>query len=272
VDLPSLWRVVWRYRVLVACAAIICGSIAAAIALLTTPVYRADVTVVLVDNQNLGRGGALLGQLGGLASLAGVELGGGTASMRDAKAVLASRFLVEEFIKRNKLQQLVRPGSGGVSLWKAVETFEKQILTISDDIQHGKTVVGIAWTDPAVAARWANQFVALANEVVRQRAMISSQRNIDYLNQQLAKTTIVELQKVMYGIIEQETKTLMLANAQPEYAFAVIDPAVPPEERFKPKRTLIVLIGLVLGALLGIIVAFAHSVLRQEKRPAPAVA
>jgi LPS O-antigen subunit length determinant protein (WzzB/FepE family) len=62
----------------------------------------------------------------------------------------------------------------------------------------------------------------------------------------------------MYNLIENETKTLMLANARSEYAFTLVDPAVTPEVRIRPRRTLMVLIGLLVGGLLGMVIAFAH--------------
>jgi len=56
----------------------------------------------------------------------------------------------------------------------------------------------------------------------------------------------------MYDLIEQETKTLMLANARTEYAFTIVDPAVAPEVRIQPKRTLMALGGLVAGLLIAL--------------------
>jgi uncharacterized protein involved in exopolysaccharide biosynthesis len=47
----------------------------------------------------------------------------------------------------------------------------------------------------------------------------------------------------------------MLANARREYAFTVVDPAVPPELRYYPRRTAMVVIGAIAGLLLGIAAA-----------------
>jgi len=92
---------------------------------------------------------------------------------------------------------------------------------------------------------------------MRQRALEETTKNIKYLNEQIAATNVVELQRVMYDLVENETQTLMLANAREEYAFSVIDPAVAPEERISPQRRVMVMIGLVLGGVLGSALAFA---------------
>jgi LPS O-antigen subunit length determinant protein (WzzB/FepE family) len=63
---------------------------------------------------------------------------------------------------------------------------------------------------------------------------------------------------VMYKLIESETKTLMLANGRKDYAFAVIDSAVAPEIRTSPRRTLMVLLGTVLGFFVGVMISLAR--------------
>ncbi len=43
----------------------------------------------------------------------------------------------------------------------------------------------------------------------------------------------------------------MFANVNKEYAFKVIDPALVPEQAVKPKRALILVLGVMLGFMLG---------------------
>jgi uncharacterized protein involved in exopolysaccharide biosynthesis len=89
--------------------------------------------------------------------------------------------------------------------------------------------------------------------------MLESKASITYLNDQIAHTSDIEIQRVMYNLIENETKTLMLANATPEYAFTVVDPGVPPELRSSPHRILMIGFGLLLGVFIGALVALARS-------------
>jgi uncharacterized protein involved in exopolysaccharide biosynthesis len=51
----------------------------------------------------------------------------------------------------------------------------------------------------------------------------------------------------------------MLANVRMEFAFTVIDPAVPPERKDHPKRSLYVLFGLFLGFAIGVLAAYWRS-------------
>ena len=251
--------VLWRYKYLVIAVTVIGGLIGVFLALTATEIYRAEVMIVQVRDQRMtGSAAPLLNQLSGLATLAGVTLPG-AARTEQAQGLLQSRLLAEEFITRHDLLPVlwedVDPDEPQ-SMWLAVTQLRDGILDIAEDARRGTTTVYVEWKDPEVAARWANDYVALCNELMRSRALEETTRNIKYLNEQIAATNVVELQQVMYDLVKSETQTLMLANARDEYAFSVIDPAVAPEERISPQRRVMVMIGLVLGAAAGAVLAF----------------
>jgi uncharacterized protein involved in exopolysaccharide biosynthesis len=261
IDLIAMWRVVWSYKYLIIAVSAVCAIAAAALALTATQIYRAEVVVSEVSDQGLGGMAGLANQFGGLASLAGIDLRG---SRREPRAILESRQLVEEFIRRRNLTPMLFPGAvKPPTLWFAVKKFRESIIEIRDD--DGLIKIWIDWTDPQIATQWANEFVALANELVRTRDLDSAKKNIAYLEGQIDGNDVVELRNVMYKLIESEMKTLMLANGKADYAFTVVDPAVPPEIRISPRRTLMVLAGMVLGGLLGVILAFSLDALRKYR-------
>jgi hypothetical protein len=205
-----------------------------------------------------------MGQIGGLASVAGLNLKGNGPDA-ERSAILLSRGLVDAFVKRYKLAPLINGDSKlGNSDWFAVERFRLGVLDRHEDKLKGVTTITIEWSDPIVAARWANDFVGLANELLRERAILESTRNIEYLNKQLAQTNVVEIQQAIYRLIEGETKTLMLAHGRAEYAFTIVDPAVSPEVRFSPRRTLLVMSGLLVGGLAGSFIAWARKAVRRR--------
>jgi hypothetical protein len=61
------------------------------------------------------------------------------------------------------------------------------------------------------------------------------------------------MQTVFYQLIEEQTKTIMLAEVSKEYVLKTIDPANAPEEKAKPKRALIVVLGTMLGGILSVL-------------------
>jgi uncharacterized protein involved in exopolysaccharide biosynthesis len=247
--LSDVMRFYWRHRLVVVIVALAFAILAGIWVFRAKPTFRAETVVTMAREDAMERNSMLGSELGGIASLAGFELSRGTGQEMEASAILESHYLAEEFIRRNDLlPALLAHSSKPPTLWLGVKTFKEGVLSIRKDQRKGITTLGIEWTDAAVAARWANDYVSLANELIRSRTIGESTRNIAYLNEQLAKTTDVELRRAIYNLIEGQTKTLMLANGRAQYAFEVVDPAVAPELKVGPHRLMTMLIAFILGA------------------------
>jgi LPS O-antigen subunit length determinant protein (WzzB/FepE family) len=88
---------------------------------------------------------------------------------------------------------------------------------------------------------------------MREQDKIEAQNSIDYLTKKLQETQLSDMQTVFYQLIEEQTKTIMLAEVSKEYVLKTIDPANAPEEKAKPKRALIVVLGTMLGGILSVL-------------------
>jgi uncharacterized protein involved in exopolysaccharide biosynthesis len=272
-DLAALWQMAWGSKYFILLFSVSFGLAAVAYALTATWIYHAEAVVTEVRDSNMSGAASLMNQLGGLASLAGINVAGGNEAGRESQAVLQSRHLVEVFIqKEGLLPELNRNSTKPLTLWKAVRGFKEGVLKIREDKRTGLTTLAIEWRDPVMAANWANKYVADANELLRARALNDASRNIEFLNKQIAKTNSVEVQRVMYNLIEQETKTLMLANARVEYAFTLVDPAVAPEVRIRPQRTFIVITGAMIGTIIGFAVVYVRRGKKNSRRGSSASA
>jgi uncharacterized protein involved in exopolysaccharide biosynthesis len=150
----------------------------------------------------------------------------------------------------------------------AYELFDKRVRIVDDDTESGLVRLAIEWTDPVLAARWANLLVDRLNELMRRRAIDEAERSLEYLRTQITEVSSIEVQQALYNLVESQLKQSMMANVQKQFAFKVIDPAVAPDRNkyIKPKRLFIVFSGLVLGAIVGAII----SVLLPRRRVAPA--
>ena len=251
---------VYRVMIIAVCAASALAAIA--YALIATPYYRAEIVVTPIKPDSTT---GLKGLANDVAGAIGVNLMQSSSEIETANAVLSSNYLIREFITRNTLLPTLTPrGKRDFTLWFAAKRFGEHIVSVHNDSRRGVTVVAMEWTDPAVAARWANAFVALANDLIRTRVLEESKRNISYLNGQLAQTNDVEIKRAIYNLIESETKRAMLADGRVEYAFQVVDPAVAPEMRYSPKRTLIVMISTLIGLLLGVGAAYFRYARRHQ--------
>ncbi len=257
IDVAEFLRVIWRRKVWIVAATLLSAVAAVAYALTATQWYRAEAVLVPRDSGGSGGLSGQLAQLGGLASMAGVNLG--QTSKQEPLGVLRSVGFARRFIEQNGLESALSgeasqaPVLGASAprqeIQQLVEIFRKSIFSVTENKKTGLVTVTIEWKDPTVAANWANAIHRQVNEEVRQRALDESTRNVQYLQEQLEGTEMVSLQQAIARLIESELQKLMLAQGTDEYAFRVIDDAQPPYKRSRPKRTLLVLAA-VLGGLL----------------------
>ena len=267
IDLVAVALLLWQRRWWLALAIAVSTAGFAYYAFTAPPTWRADVVVTQVHEQSMNGAASLANQLGGLATLTGLSIGTDHEE-QDYEAVLQSRHLLQEFITRNDLVARLSPNPHKLlTLWRAVQLFEKGVVSIREDPRRGITTLSVEWTDPATSASWANGLVALANELIRTRALVEARRNIAYLGAQAERTTDIDLRHVIFNLIENQTKTEMLANGRADYAFRVVDPATVPEFRAGPHRTLLLITGFVLGGVLGAMFILAWDwVQRQRER------
>ena len=104
------------------------------------------------------------------------------------------------------------------------------------------------------------------NNAVRARDVEEAENSIAFLNEQRQKTNLVSLTEVFAELIEQQTKTVMLAAASEEYVFQIIDPPVAPELKSEPGRALICIIGVLLGGVLAIVFVLIRHYAKGDRR------
>jgi len=282
IDLLDLWDTLvsgWQWIVGITAVAAIA---AIAIALQMTPIYRSQVVMVPADDSGRPSGGAALAaQFGGLADLAGVNLGG-SGSKNEALALLKSRALTESFIKDKELLPILFEDKwdAAAKKWKtddpakaptlgaAYELFSKDVLQINDDKKTGVITLAVEWKDRQLAAIWANEIIRRANAAMRARAVADAQASIDYLQQELAKTGVVDIQQAIYRLLEANYKTASIANTREEYAFKVIDPAVVADanRKVRPKRAQFVILATLAAGFASVLGVFMYHGIRNMKQ------
>ena len=128
-----------------------------------------------------------------------------------------------------------------------------QILNVTEDDETGFVSVSIEHLSPLIASEWVTWLINDLNREMMLEAVAEAQQSIDYLTDQLEKTQLVSLEQVFYTLIEEQTKTLMLANSRFEYLFKTIDPPIVPERKIGPSRALICVLGTFLGGMLSML-------------------
>ena len=284
IDLRELFAVLWAGKVkIVAITAVF--AVASVVYALSVPnQYKASALLAPAQQESGGLSGAL-GQLGGLASLAGVSIGGGESSESQiAQEIMKSWSFVEGFIADNDLavevyaaegwskgsnelqinqdvydsegsEWLIEDDSGVVgppSSWALFKAFSGRVA-VSEDKKSGLVSVSIEYYSPQIAKQWLDLYISAINKHMQARQVEKVSNNISYLEAQIEKTAIAEMREVFYTIIEEQTKNKMVAEASPDYAFVAVSPSMVPEEKSQPKRALICILGTLLGGMLSVL-------------------
>nr|WP_319555521.1 Wzz/FepE/Etk N-terminal domain-containing protein [uncultured Vibrio sp.] len=285
IDLRELFAAIWKGKWIIIATTFVFAVASVLYALSLPNIYKADALLAPAESSSSGGLSKMAGQLGGLAALAGVNLGGAESSQTDlAVQVMKSRQFIDAFVNRHDLlvplmaakdwdlvnNQLVMDDEiydQSTGEWlrepeglrgskptaqEAFEVFKEDTLSVNQDKDSGLYTVSIKHYSPYVAQQWVNWMIEDINKVMRERTIAETSQNLDYLNTQLQKTAVADMQSTFYKLIEEQTKSLMLAEVQEEFVFKTVDPAVVPELKDGPKRALIC----VLGTLVGIIFAF----------------
>ena len=150
--------------------------------------------------------------------------------------------------------------------WDLVKAFRENHLNVSENKDSGMITVSVKSLSPPAAQQWAEWLVADINEHMRREDVAEASARIDYLEDKLNDTNVAGMQQVFYQLIESETRTVMLANAQQEYVFETVDPAVVPQEKSEPKRPLIAIVATMLGGMLGVFIVFIRAFIRSGKQ------
>jgi LPS O-antigen subunit length determinant protein (WzzB/FepE family) len=77
-------------------------------------------------------------------------------------------------------------------------------------------------------------------------------------------TNLSEIKQVIAQLLQQETQKLALIEANEAYVFDYIDPPAVMEEKIGPRRSIICIIGSILGAVLGILIVLIRHYLLKE--------
>jgi uncharacterized protein involved in exopolysaccharide biosynthesis len=244
----------------------ICGAgIGLGSSWLFTPIYRATTTMLPTKSPESSNAlGGIASQVGGLAALAGINMQGNDNQVASSE-YLRSNTLASRFIDSHRMMPMLFPDkwdarrgdwipnrSGPPTESAGVRKFHTNIVKISEDKRTSLLTLTFDLSDPNLAYHWANEFVSMANDGLRSRAILDAKNTISYLNGEIDKTQSIQVKESLYKIIEVQYRTLALANSREDYAFRVVDAAVMPdrEDKVFPKRALFGLAGLIVGAVL----------------------
>ncbi len=298
IDLRELFTAIWQGKWIIIAITTLFAVASIFYAINQPNIYKSEALLAPAEQDKAGGLGALAGQFGGLASLAGVNLGsgGGVDKTQMALEVLKSRQFTSEFIQKHNLlpdlmaveswnretnkiiynkdiynqaenkwlREVKAPFKPEPSMQEAYKEFSK-IVSANKDKETGMVEIAIEHVSPYIAQQWVNWLIQDINSTMKLRDVVEANKSTDFLTKQIQQTKIADIRAVLYKLVEEQTKTIMFANVRDEYVFKTIDPAIVPEQKFKPKRALICVLGVLLGGMLSVMIVLIRHFVSKSK-------
>ena len=234
-----------------------------------------------------------LGQFSGLASLAGVRLPDSESATPFSQftELLTSREVIEDVDRQLNLQRLFFPDhwnpetnrlEARAGLSSAVKTMiadisgtEARLAPNLDDVRRileeklsvtvvpktGIREVSFEFRDRETAVAILKALHETADRMVRERAQVRTRQQIDVLLEKLPSVTYPEQREGIANLLIVQEQQAMVAAAGENYAANIVSDATASTRPVFPKPTVMLVSGILLGALLAVAAALGTTAL-----------
>ena len=286
IDLKELFFVLWNAKLFIIVITSFFAVLSVVIALMQPNIYESSAVLAPRNAQSSLSG--LAAQYGGLAAMAGIQLPGGEEGSKTLIAMekMKSKQFFEEYLyeeilvelmaaenwdassntlkidadaydlqKRKWIRDVEPPFKPEPSMQEAHLEFIEKHFSLSQANETGMVSITVEHISPYVAQKWVNLVINGISNSLRQTDILEAEKAITYLNELRENTNLVNMDVIFSQLIEEQTKTIMLANVSEDYVFQVLDPPYAAEEKSKPSRALICILGTLLGGMLAVLSA-----------------
>lgn len=229
-----------------------------------------------------------LGSISGIAGLAGINLSQNSSKSQEAiKRIESYEFFVKHFLPNIKYQNLM-----AVDKWlpekniivydsnifdtKSNEWISKQekptyqmafkkyrkAMVIYADIETGFVNLSIDHKSPFIAKEWVEIIVTNINESMREIEKQDAQNAINYLSESTKSINVLSIKDVISKLLENQMQILMLSSSNESYIFRTIDSPFVSEEKARPSRALVCIVGTTLGFIISLLIVLGLHLIR----------
>lgn len=284
-NIPVKWLAmyVWDERLKIVGFTIVI-SIFGALWLLSLPnKYTAQAVFVAESAEAEGGLSSIASSFGGIASLAGINLGSDNQSAIEAEYLLTSEMfllnVVQDFALAPQVvaaveynfetesvdyddsiyssstdewhlprEQMSRSGLYPANWYIASKL--REMITVSKNQETGLLTLKVQHVSPIFSKRFADIMLKEINDVMKQRESEQLERRLDFLNKQLNADMPNEVKQSIYALVEQQLKQKMIVETSDNFIFKIIEPPQIPEIKSSPLRSiLLILITFIAGGL-----------------------
>jgi len=125
-----------------------------------------------------------------------------------------------------------------MALYKKLK--ERINITVNSDTAF--ITVSVDFFSPFVAKDWLEKLIVEINDHMRKRNAEKAKTNLIYLQKAFSSSNEISTRNVISSLIKEQINKQMVSEASPNYSFVYISKLMAPEKKFKPKRSIIVIL------------------------------
>ena len=278
VGITELFLVLWKAKLLIILVTSLfaLGSIWYALGL--TNQYKSEALLKVAGQSNINTS---LSGLGGLASMAGINL----PANSDDRAILAVKIIQSRaflkhlitfkhilpsmmaaksynhqskkilfdpniynedddiWVRKPAINQQSKP-----SYLEAHDTYSNQVSISQDELTNFITI-SVEHMSPVFAKEFLDLIISETNELLRNQDLLESTDAIEFLVSEAPKSSLISMKDAINQLVLSKLEMQMMAKISSEYVLKIVEPPFVPEKKSQPKRSLIVIVGTLMGGM-----------------------
>jgi uncharacterized protein involved in exopolysaccharide biosynthesis len=298
-DIRELFAILWVSKWTVLVTILFAIAVSVAIAFWLPDKYTASGVLVPASKSSTPSLSKLASQFSGLSALAGISIGSDSSDDKTAEAIelIKSWDFQESLIRENHLEVPVIAAKGWSraknellidpriydlaskkwtrkfdsaagqtaepSGWELYRVLSK-LITINQDKKTGFVTVSVESYSPYFAKQLTDLLIDGVNKRMQERDRSETKRNVEYLENKLSQTNLSEMKSALSKLIEDQMRTLMLADVSDAYVLKRLVSINVPEKKSSPSRRLIIVGGAMLGSFMSCIGLLLASLIRHD--------
>jgi len=266
------------------------------VALVLPNTYKSEA-LISIDSPEQNPMSSMLDRYSGVASLAGISLPSGAGQDKSLLVIetIKSRDFLRHLLKDKKIKinlmayDSYNPSTNELQIDNEIydesneiwlendfydqreptflEVYEiyRENLSASQDKVTGFVQLSFTHISPFFAQNFLERIIDEANNLLRVKAIDEADHSLNFLRQLLPQISEKDIQISINSLIKQQLQSKMLASANQDYLLKSIDRPFFPEKKSDPQRSLILVMGFMIGILINFIYLMIVVTLRKLK-------
>lgn len=266
IDLIELFALIWRRKIIIFAVVFVVSVLSVIITLQMDNIYESKAVLKPSEGET-SKLSSLMGNLGGLASLAGISVGGGDNIYSAMENLINNKEFIAQIVKKyqleknlfgEKYQDVISSEDFKPNYKFYVFKVVKDIVSLSQDKKSNYISLSVQNADPEFAKKFVEILLSELSEKIKKTELENIDEKITNFKSEMENSADITLKTKLAEVISSLIQSKVISKAQKYYGFTIIsEPYVPDlKDKIKPKRSLICIVAFVTSFMLAVFLVF----------------